>query len=53
MKSKLNEKSREDLLEAHKKMSKAERLQAFVNHTTELAKIFHVGKKSREQKRNK
>ena len=53
MKSKLAEKSRADLVEAHKRMTKAERLQAFVNHSTELAKIFHAGKKSREQKRNK
>lgn len=53
MKSKLKKKSREDLLAALKKMSKAERLQAFVNHSAELAKIFHAGEKSREEKRKK
>ena len=50
MRSKLAEQSRSEMIELCRKMSPAERLQAFVNHSRTLAEIYRAGAVVRRQR---
>jgi len=51
MRSKLGEQCREELLELCRRMSPAQRLQAFVNQSKVLAEIYRAGEAAREEHR--
>ena len=51
MRSKLGEKCREEMVEICRRMSPAERLQAFVNQSKVLAEIYRAGEAARKEQR--
>jgi hypothetical protein len=51
MRSKLAEQCREDVVEICKKMTPAERLQAFVNLSKAMAQLYWAGEAARSERR--